>query len=253
MRRIPLSFLTVSCWLLPAAALAQGGPVDPGWAVQLAHVLAHPVVSAVLLALGILGLLTELKAGAHGLGVLASFFALGLFFGASLLLGLSGMGTILLLGLGLLLLGVELFLLPGHGITGILGSVLIAGSMVLAMLGPSPSPGDVVSAVAVLGASLVITGSVGYAFLRHLPTSSRFGALILKESTGAARGYLAAPARDDLIGKEGVASTDLRPAGVATVMNERIDVVTEGEYIPIGSKVRIVRADGYRHVVRSAG
>jgi membrane-bound serine protease (ClpP class) len=52
------------------------------------------------------------------------------------------------------------------------------------------------------------------------------------------------------VGREGTALTDLRPSGTARIGEERIDVVTEGEYVPQGSKVLVVRSEGYRHVVR---
>jgi membrane-bound serine protease (ClpP class) len=226
--------------------------IDPNWAEMVVRFLANPIVSSLLLSLGILGLLTEIKAGAHGLGLLISLAALGLFFGSSLILGLAGMGTLLVLGLGILFLGIEVFLIPGHGFTGILGVLLVGTSALMALVGPSPNAMDLLNAGAVLAASLVITGAVTYAFIRHLPNSGRFSGLILKESSGAAHGFLAAPSRPDLVGKEGIALTNLRPAGVASVADERIDVVTEGEYITIGSRVRVVRTDGYRHIVRAA-
>lgn len=226
--------------------------IDPNWAEMVVRFLANPIVSSLLLSLGILGLLTEIKAGAHGLGLLLSLAALGLFFGSSLILGLAGMGTLLVLGLGILFLGIEVFLIPGHGFTGILGVLLVGASALMALVGPSPTAMDLLNAGAVLAASLVITGAVTYAFIRHLPNSGRFSGLILKESSGAAHGFLAAPSRPDLVGKEGIALTNLRPAGVASVADERIDVVTEGEYITIGSRVRVVRTDGYRHIVRAA-
>jgi membrane-bound serine protease (ClpP class) len=227
--------------------------IDPHWAVVIAAVLANPIVASVLLALGIIGFVTELKAGAHGLGLLTGLVALGLFFGSSVLLGLSGLGTLLILALGFALLGVEVVLLPGHGFSGILGSLLIAASVVMARLGPSPTAADVVGALALLGTSLVITGAVTYAFIRHLPNSGRFSGLIHKESVGAGAGFVAALPRGDLVGQEGVVVTDLRPAGTAQVGSERIDVVTEGGYIGAGQRIVVVRAEGYRHVVRAAG
>jgi len=227
--------------------------VDPSWAIVIAAVLANPIIAAILLALGIIGLITELKAGAHGLGLLTALIALGLFFGSSMLLGLSGLGTLVILAVGFALLGVEALLLPGHGFSGILGCLLIAASVVMARLGPSPTAKDVVGALAVLGTSLVITGAVTYAFIRHLPNSGRFAGLIHKESAGADAGFVAALPRGDLVGQEGIVVTDLRPAGTAQVGGERIDVVTEGGFIGTGQRVVVVRAEGYRHVVRAAG
>jgi membrane-bound serine protease (ClpP class) len=105
-------------------------------------------------------------------------------------------------------------------------------------------------AFAVLGASVVITLAVAYAWLRHLPSSGRFSSLFLRGGAAQADGYVAALRRGDLVGLDGVAVTDLRPAGAAQFGVERVDVVTEGEYVPQGTPVRVVRSEGYRHIVR---
>jgi len=218
---------------------------------MLIEFLTSPMVAPLLLSLGILGLIFEIKAGAFGIGGLVSVVSLGLFFGSSFMVGLAGWEEVLLLGLGLLALGVEAFLLPGFGVAGLLGVAFLTGAVVLAMLGGSPSGGELVSALAVLGASVVITAAVFYAWLRHLPNSQRFAGLLLRQSTHRSEGYIAAPQRDELIGRTGVAFTDLRPAGVAEVDGERVDVVSEGEWVKAGAPVTVIRAEGYRHVVRA--
>ena len=131
-----------------------------------------------------------------------------------------------------------------------IGLVSLAAAVMLAMIGTSPSAADVTQAVVVLGASLVITAAVAYAWLRHLPNSGRFAGLFLRGGAHQADGYIAATPRADLVGQDGVAVTDLRPAGTAQIGPERVDVVTEGEYVPQGRAVRVVRSEGYRHVVR---
>lgn len=226
--------------------------VDTNWAEMVVRFLTNPIVSPLLLSIGVLALLAEIKAGAHGLGLLVGFIALGLFFGSSLILGLAGLEEVILLGLGVIAIGVEVFLLPGFGFAGVLGALLIGASIVLAMLGNFPTGADVLRAVAVLGASILITLAVAYSWLRHLPNSRRFAGLIHQNSAQSTAGYVSALPRGDLIGRVGNAATDLRPAGVATVAGERIDVVTEGEYITSGARVEVVRAEGYRHVVRLA-
>jgi len=231
---------------------AQVQAVDINWAEMVVRFLTNPIVSPLLLSLGILALLAEVKAGAHGLGLLIGLASLGLFFGSSLILGLAGMEEVILLCLGFVAVAVEVFLLPGFGVAGILGALLIGAAVVLAMLGNFPTGGDVIQALAVLGASVVITLAVAYAWFRHLPNSRRFRGLIHQEAALSAEGYVSALPRGDLIGKSGRAMTDLRPAGVAEVDGERIDVVTEGGYIHSGARVEVVRAEGYRHVVRPA-
>jgi membrane-bound serine protease (ClpP class) len=211
--------------------------------------LTNPLVAPLLLSLGVLGLVFEIKTGAFGLGGILSLTSLGLFFGSSLVLGLAGWEEILLLGLGLIALAVEVLILPGFGVAGLLGLAAIGGAIVLAMIGAAPTSGDVVQALTVLGVSLVITGAVVFAWLRHLPNSGRFSGLLLRDRMGQAEGYVSAP-RSELVGRDGIALTDLRPSGTARVGTERIDVVTEGEYVTQGSAVRVIRSEGYRHVVR---
>jgi membrane-bound serine protease (ClpP class) len=222
----------------------------PAWADGLLRILTHPLVSPLLLSAGILGLIFEIKTGAFGLGGLLGLVSLGLFFASSFLLGLAGWQEVLLLGFGLIALAVEAFIIPGFGIAGIVGVLAVTASVLLALVGSHPTSGDVAQALAVLGASLFITAAVVYAWLRHLPNSGRFSGLLLKGVGHRDAGFITAPARPELVGKDGTAITDLRPSGTARIGEERIDVVTEGEYVAQGSRVQVVRSDGYRHVVR---
>lgn len=232
---------------LPGARVMS---LEPNWAELVVRFLTNPLVAPLLLSLGLLGLVFEIKTGAFGLGGLISLVALGLFFGSSFLVGLAGWEEVILLGLGLLALAVEIFVLPGFGAAGVLGLVSIAAAVMLAMIGASPSAADVTQALIVLGASLAITAAVAYAWIRHLPSSGRFSGLFLRGGAQQKDGYIAASPRADLVGQDGVAVTDLRPAGTAQIGQERVDVVTEGEYVPQGRAVRVVRSEGYRHVVR---
>jgi membrane-bound serine protease (ClpP class) len=232
---------------LPGARVVS---TAPNWAEQIVRFLTDPLVSPLLLSLGVLGLVLEIKSGAFGIGGLVSVAALGLFFGSSFLLGLAGWEEVLLLGLGLIALAVEAFVIPGFGVAGVLGLGAIAAAIVLALIGAAPTGADVLQAFAILGASLVITAAVVYAWLRHLPNSNRFGGLFLRGGMAQAEGYISAAPRTDLVGQEGVAVTDLRPAGTAVIAGERVDVVTEGEFVRQGSTVRVLRSEGYRHVVR---
>ena len=224
--------------------------IDINWAELAVRFLTNPIVSPLLLSIGVLSLLAEIKAGAHGLGLLTGFLSLGLFFGSSLILGLAGMEEVILLGLGVIAVAVEVLVLPGFGVAGVRGALLIGAAMVLAMLGNFPTGGDVVQALLVLGASVFITLTVAYAWIRHLPNSRRFTGLIHQGSALAAEGFVSALPRGDLVGKQGLAVTDLRPAGVAMFDGEKIDVVTDGEYISNGARVQIVRAEAMRQVVR---
>lgn len=225
--------------------------ISPNWAELVVRFLTNPIVSPLLLSLGMLGLIFEIKAGAFGLGGLISLSALGLFFGSHLLLGLAGWEEVLLLGVGLIALGVEVFLLPGFGVAGVLGVILIASSMLLALIGSAPTGADVLQAAAVLAAAMVVTVAVVFGWLRHLPNSPRWSGLFLSHRSQASEGFISAPQRAELVGRAGVALTDLRPSGTAVFDDERLDVVTEGEFVKSGSGVTVLRSDGYRLVVRA--
>jgi membrane-bound serine protease (ClpP class) len=225
--------------------------VDISWAENVVRFLTHPTVAPLLLSLGILGIIFEIKAGAFGVGALVSMSSIGLFFGSHLILGLAGWEEVLLFGLGVIFLVVEAFILPGFGVAGILGLLALTGAFVLTMLSGLPTAGDVVQAVAVLGAALFISMAILFAWIRHLPHSQKYTGLLLHDDTASTGGYISGAVRADLVGREAVAVTDLRPAGAAVIDGERLDVVTEGEYIPVGTTVRVLRSDGYRHVVRS--
>jgi membrane-bound serine protease (ClpP class) len=237
--------------LLAAVGLsgARVVQVEVNWAENVVRFLTNPLVAPLLLSLGVLGLVFEIKAGAFGLGGLLSLTSLGLFFGSSFVLGLAGWEEILLLGLGIIALAVEVLVLPGFGVAGVLGLAAIGTAVALAMMGAAPSGGDVVQALAVLGASLVITAAVVFAWLRHLPSSGRFRGLYLRDRMAQSDGYISSP-RSELVGQNGIALTDLRPAGTARIGTERLDVVTEGEYVRQGAAVRVIRSEGYRHVVQ---
>lgn len=234
---------------LPGARVVTA---ELNWAELVVRFLTHPVVSPLLLSLGMLGLIFEIKSGSFGLGGLVSMGALSLFFGSSFLLGLAGWEEVILLGLGVIAIGLEVFVLPGFGIAGVLGALFLGVAVVLAMLGSAPTGAEMTGALAVLGVALVITGAVFFAWLRHLPNSRRFSGLLLKDSVGGAEGYVSAAVRADLMGVEGVALTDLRPSGTADFNGERLDVVTEGEFLKAGAAVAVIRSEGFRHVVRAA-
>lgn len=240
--------------LLAEVGLSEAHVVSlgPNWAETLVRFLTNPLVQPLLLSLGMLGLIFEIKSGAFGLGGLVSLGALGLFFGSNLILGLAGWEEVLLLGAGLIAIGVEVFVLPGFGIAGILGIILVGASVILAMLGSLPTISDFLTAGAVLAAAMVVTAAALFGWLRHLPSSTRWSGLFLRDSTTAAEGYISALPRGELVGREGRATSDLRPAGTASFEGERLDVVTEGEFVKSGTVVRVLRSDGYRLVVRAA-
>jgi len=241
--------------LVGELGLAEAPVVTPpvNWAERLVRFFTHPAVAPLLLSLGFLGIVIELKAPGLGLPGAVGAGALALFFGSHFLLGLAGLEELLLIGAGIILVAVEMFLLPGLGVVGIAGGLAIAGGFYLSFVSDMASGADYLQALGLFSLSVLVVIVVAWALLRRLPRSRRFSAsgILLDESTSREAGYLSAAVRPELIGATGVAVTDLRPSGAARFGKERVDVVTDSNWINAGTPVRIVRSDGYRLVVEA--
>jgi membrane-bound serine protease (ClpP class) len=238
---------------LLASLGAAGAPVTTvslNWAELIVRFLTHPVVAPLLLTLGFLGLLFEVKTPGFGFGGLAGLIGLGLFFGAHLIVGLAGLEELMLIGAGLILIALEVFVIPGFGIAGSLGILAVGAGIVLSMLGRFPTIMDLSAAFTVVLVAMLLTGAFAYAFLRHLRWTRRLGGIFLRQATTKESGYISGDVRPELIGHRGTAATDLRPAGVGTFGKERLDVVSEGPWIEVGRPIEILQSEGYRHVVR---
>jgi membrane-bound serine protease (ClpP class) len=222
------------------------------WAEGLVRFFTHPLVAPMLLSLGFLGLVIEIKTPSFGLAGAAGLGALGLFFGSHYLVGLAGMEELILIGAGLVLVAVEMFVLPGFGIAGILGICALVAGVFLSLVGSFASVAQFTQAAGILSLSAIVVVVAVWALVRHLPRSGRFSrsGIMLGQESSRETGYLSAPERADLVGATGVALTDLRPAGAARIGEERIDVTAETDWISAGSPVRVIRSEGYRHVVQ---
>lgn len=223
------------------------------WAERLVRFLTNPVIAPFLLSLGFLGLIVEIKTAGFGLAGIAGLLSLAMFFGAHLLLGLAGAEDLILVLAGIVLILVEVFVIPGFGIFGILGGLALVGGLVLAQVGAYPTGADFAQAGTVLTVSTILVGVAAWLILRSIPGSWRLkrSGVLLPESTDRDEGYTSADVRSDLEGAVGVAITDLRPAGVGLFTDERMDVVSESEWIEEGTRIRIISAEGYRHIVRA--
>jgi membrane-bound serine protease (ClpP class) len=237
--------------LLQALGLA-GAEVrvaEVNWAENVVRFLTHPVVAAMLLPLGMLGLMMELRTPGFGVPGGVGLLALSLFFGSHMLVGLAGWEEVMLMVAGAVLLGLEIFVFPGFGITGILGLLCMGTAVFLALLGDLRTWHDVMRASGTFASSILIFGAALYLIVRQLPKSDRHLGILLKADTSAAEGYIAGDRRNHLVGAVGVALVDLRPAGTARFGDQRLDVVSDGGFVTKGQRVRVVRAEAYRLVV----
>jgi membrane-bound serine protease (ClpP class) len=223
------------------------------WAESIVRFLTHPAVAPLLLSLGMLGLIVEIKTPSFGLAGIAGLTSLALFFGGHYIVGLAGLEELLLLLGGLALLAVEAFVLPGFGIAGVFGLLALGSGVMLSMVSSLSTAADLTMAAGVLALSGIVVVIVGWALIRQIPGSGRFArsGLMLEDQTNTSAGYSSSVVRAELMGATGLALTDLRPSGTVEIGEDRIDVVAESQWIKAGTRVRVLRYDGSSYVVRA--
>ena len=221
------------------------------WAETLVRFLTHPVVSSLLMTIGILGIIVEIRTPGFGVPGSLGVASLALFFWGHWLVRLAGWEELLLLGIGVILLAIEIFVTPGFGLIGVLGLAALVGGLGLSLVGAGATWAVVVTAVGQVAASLLLAIAVSLALLRVLPRLPFGRRLVLETELTAHEGFASAPETDRAwLGKRGTAASMLRPAGIADIEGERVDVVSEGEFIDAGEPLTVVRVDGNRIVVR---
>jgi membrane-bound serine protease (ClpP class) len=222
------------------------------WAEQIVRFLSNPMVAPFLLSIGFLGLIIEIKTPGFGVPGAVGMLALAAFFGSHLILGLAGWEDLIVFGAGAALLGVEVFLIPGFGVAGFLGVGGIFAGLFMSLLGGYPTSADITQASVILTTSILVVVVTAWALLRRLPGSDRLAGkgIFLLSRTTKETGYTTQALRPELVGTEGVALTDLRPTGVGLFGEEHVDVVSDSGWVEQGTAIRILAAEGYRHVVR---
>jgi membrane-bound serine protease (ClpP class) len=228
---------------------------DENWGEKVARFLTEPTVSGLLLSIGMLALAMTFYTQNFGALTLIGIVALALFFGGHAAVELVGLEELLLLAAGLVLLGVELFVLPGFGVAGILGLGLILASLALSMVGVpldvSFDTGLLVGAIGRVAISVVLAAVMGLIAARFLPRTAAGRRFVLATATRTEEGYTAhRPAELSLAGAEGEAVTDLRPTGKIQIEGRIHDGRSERAFISRSARVKVVRVEGHELVVR---
>lgn len=225
--------------------------VSPHWAENLVRWLTHPVVSSLLISIGMLGIILELRTPGFGVPGLLGLVSLALFLWGHWLVELAGWEELLLLGVGLVLLLLEVFVFPGFGISGVLGITALLAGLSLSLVGSGATWGFVLDALERVVVSLLLAFVLSLMMLKILPRLPFGRRLILETGLPAGEGYGSADEGErQWLGKTGNALSPLRPAGIAEIGGQRLDVVSEGEFIEPGTALKVIKVDGGRIVVR---
>ncbi len=209
---------------------------------EVARFVTNPIVIPILLSVASLGLIVELYSPGFGVPGTMGLVALMLFFYGHIIAGLAGMEAIILLIMGIILIILEFFV--AGGILGLLGVGAIIGALFLA--------GYDIGHMSLSISIAFIVAIIAFVILFKWVGTERgiFKKIILRDRTTSDLGYVSIAERPELVGKEGLTATPLRPAGTAVFNEERIDVVSEGGFVEKDKHVMIVQVEGMRVVVR---
>ena len=205
---------------------------------QVARFATSPEVSGLLLTIGMLGLLIEMQT-LHGIAGLVGVLAFALFFGTHVYAGFSNGLVIGLAVLGVFGILYELHVVPGHGAPGILGGIALLLAVLLAFGIPF-----FFVAIQTISTAIILTVAFFWLATRYWPENAFMKRLTFAAVQGP--DYVTSRDLTFLRGLSGTASSFLRPAGVATIDGKRVDVLTEGDFIPAGTPVRVTRVEGAR-------
>src|SRR5690606_35139033 len=177
--------------------------------------------------------------------------SLGLFFWGHWIVQLAGWEELLLVAIGLALLAIEIFILPGVTVAGLAGVVALVAGRVRAVDGAGAMVATFVRCGGRVAMAILVALAAGFLLLRLLPRLPCGRELVLTTEVPADQVYVSPPRGDQSwLGRSGIASSPLRPAGIAHIDGVRVDVVSDGAFIEAGAAIDVIRVDGNRIVVR---
>ena len=238
-----------------AEALAQVGVdsfeiqrYEPTWVDRLIGFFSSPGVQAILIMIIVGGIYFELQTPGMGFPSMAALGAAVLYFLPLYISGVVSSWIVVVFVVGLLLMLLELFVIPGFGIAGIAGGVMMAGAVFFGLfenfsfsLGGVSSRAAWYSLATMLVGILLAAGCIWLLISRY-GTRLTGGRNQLMKEQRVEDGYIGVDMRlARYVGGEGVTLTDMRPSGKVMVGGERVDAVSDDGFIDSGSRVRIVR------------
>lgn len=210
--------------------------------------MVNPAVSGILIMIIIGGIYFELQTPGVGFPIAAAIIAALLYFTPLYLEGLAENWEVILFLVGIVLLAVEIFVLPGFGVAGIAGAAFIMASLILSLVGnvgfdfEFTMPQEIMTAFFTVMLSSVV-GFFGSLYLaKKLLTTSALSSLVLASVQNKNEGYVGVDTKEAaLIGKEGVAFTVLRPSGKVQIDNDIYDATALMGFIEKGDEIVVIK------------
>lgn len=215
----------------------------PSWFDDIKGFLMNPMLQSLLILIIIGGIYFEMQAPGIGFPSAAAIVAAILYFAPLYIDGLAQYWEILLFIVGILLIAAEIFIIPGFGIAGISGIILIIAGLTMSLLNNTDFNFDGVSNAEFGEAVLTVLVGLGGGFVLTIWLSNKIGqkGIFRKMALNAdLEESVSSPNLTSLVGTEGIAATVLRPSGKVMLNEELYDAVSESEFIEKGTKVKVV-------------
>jgi len=221
--------------------------------------LISPMISGLLIMIIIGGIYFELQTPGIGFPIGAAIVAALLYFAPHYAEGLAEHWEIVLFFVGLVLLALEIFVIPGFGVAGVLGILAILASLSLSMVGNVGLTFPEGTGIALIKALFIVivatlAGVILTFYIGHKAfTTNMFGRLALESTQDREAGFLSSDIKlDDLKGQEGIANTILRPSGKIRIGEDVYDATATSGYIEKGEKIKVVRHESSQLFVKKA-
>lgn len=218
--------------------------------------LTNPAVQGFLIVLIMGGIYFELSSPGIGLPLIVAVFASFLYFSPLYIEGLAAHWEIMLFIIGVILLLLEIFVIPGFGIAGISGIAFIVCSFAFSMVSNDgfdfslTAPNLLFRSFMIVILSIIGAIVVAVIFGKSILKTDAFKRLVLSDEQKAGSGYVSSVVNVNLINKVGVATTDLRPSGKVEIEGVRYDAVALDGYVDKGLVVYVVKHENYNLFVR---
>lgn len=219
--------------------------------------LINPAISGVLILVIIGGIYYELQSPGIGFPIIASLIAAVVFFAPYYLQGLTDNWEIIVFVIGLLLVALEVFVIPGFGIAGISGILFIVVGLTLAMIDNVGFDFTWVSTTKIVVALTTVLVSVstsvvgGIFFLPAIIKRSPIKGIVLEDEQDVSRGFVSSTSEyAELVGKTGVCYTDLRPSGKVEIDQELYDAASAEGFVEKGTPVEVIKYQGAQLFIR---
>lgn len=226
---------------------------------QLIGFLINPLVSGVLI-MGIIGgIYFEMQSPGIGFALVVAGVCAALFFAPLYLQGLAEHWEIAVFVIGVILMALEVFVIPGFGVAGILGIIFMLCGLAFSMVSNDyfdfklTQPGLLMNAFIIVVGAMVGSVVIMVIFGNNILRSTGFRKLVLQDEQRADVGYTSSVRKADLIQKEGVAKTVLRPSGKIEIDGVWYDAVALDGFVDVGEKVTVEKHENYNLFVRKIG